>query len=83
MKDYTIILLRPAYVCDDKTPYGKDIYVAHVAGSDYHDALMAAQLGAYNADTKDGVEVDSPGDYALCVLFEGRHDPKLFGWQTY
>lgn len=83
MTTYTIILLRPAYLCDDHTPYGKNIYVAQVSGSDYHDALMAAQLGVYMADTKDGLEVESPGDYALCVLFEGHHDPKLFGWQSH
>lgn len=78
--DYTVVLLRPDYLADD---FGTDIYVAQVDAANESDAVSAAQQEAFASDTKDEMEPNAPDDYALCVLFEGRHDPKLFGWQDY
>ena len=68
------------YLADD---FGTDIYVAQVGAANESDAVSAAQHEAFDSDTKDEMEPNAPDDYALCVLFEGRHDPKLFGWQDY
>lgn len=89
---YTVILLRPRYLTKDgdddllglKTdePYGTDIYVGHVTATGYLRAIRVAQEEVFYADTKDGLRPRAAEDYALCVMFEGHQQPKLYGWQT-
>lgn len=78
---YTVVLLRPDYMQVDGTPYGQDIYVAHVSGSTPEAAIVAAQKEVFKADKRDGYEPNSPDDYALCVLFAEHIRPLVFGWQ--
>lgn len=78
---YTVVLLRPDYIEADGTMYGQDIYVAHVSGNTFYEAIAAAQKEVFKADKRDGYEPDSPEDYALCVLFAEHINPLLLGWQ--
>lgn len=77
-KPYTVVLLRPDYMTSE---YGQDVYVALVKALTRHDAHMAAQKELFEYDCKDGGEPRSVSDYALCVMFEGHHNPALYGWQ--
>lgn len=82
MKDYTVVLLRPVYLnleTDEK--YGQDIYVALVSATSPEDSLRVAQKEVFKADKKDGMHPRNELDYKLCVMFEGHHQPKRFGWQ--
>lgn len=78
---YTVVLLRPDYIEAEGTTYGQDIYVAHVSGNTFNEAIVAAQEEVFEADKRDGYKPDSPDDYALCILFAGHIKPLLFGWQ--
>lgn len=84
LKKYTVILLYPDYLCD-AVPYGQEVYVAAgVKADDQAGAVQAARLEAFRACKEDedpGNRPISPDDFALCVMFEGKHDPVLFGWQ--
>lgn len=83
LKPFTVVLLRPPYMSKrTETPYGKDIYVANVMAEDSVGAVNAAQAEVFIADTKDKLKPFLREEYELCVLFEGHHEPKLFGWQT-
>lgn len=84
MYNYTVVLLRPDYLCDATgEAYGQDIYVAHVTGIDARQAIAAAKQQVFEADTRDKLEPNAPNDYALCVMFEGHHHPILFSWQEW
>lgn len=78
---FTVILLRPDYLCDD-TPYGQEVYVAYVEANDCSSALKTAQQEVFDVDTAIELEVNDYTDYALCVMFDGFINPCLFGWQT-
>lgn len=79
---YTVVLLRPDYLGEvTQEQYGQDIYVALVMASSVGHAIKAAQQEVFAVDTKDALAPVSAEDYKLCVLFEGHHDPRAFGWQ--
>ena len=80
MSRFTVVLLRPDYLCDD-VPYGQDVYVALVEANNIYEGVMMARREVWENDREDGLEPDSMLDYAMCVAFEGHHDVKLFGWQ--
>ncbi len=81
MKAYTVILLRPDYLCDDGN-FGQDVYVALIpAAADAIDALLQAQQEVFTADLSEGCDPESPDDYALVVTFEGIQQPVQYGWQ--
>lgn|SRR5574340_1175610 len=86
MKEFTVVLLRPEYLYSDtKTPYGLDVYVANIEVPDFFtidQIIETAQIEVYQADEKDGMVVMNHKHYKLCVMFEGKHEPKLFGWQV-
>lgn len=84
MKKYTVVLLRPEYLNKKtETPYGQDVYVAiGVRSSEPMFAVRLARSEVFQADKKEGLKPESASDYKLCVLFEGEHKPKLFGWQV-
>ena len=95
MKDYTVVLLRPKYLCNEES-YGLDIYVAsRIKASGTADALKRARNEVFKADKKGGAHKGLFEDcydrrikpvvenYKLCVMFEGHHDPVLFGWQVH
>lgn len=86
MKKYTVVLLRPDYLAsDDQGGFGQDVYAAHVETISSASALAKAQGEAADAayvDASDGPEQSpSPEDYALVVMFDGHHEPTMFGWQ--
>lgn len=85
MKKYTVVLLRPEYLGNrTETPYGQDIYVAiGIEASEAMFAVRIARAEVFNADVREGLKPESASDYKLCVLFEGEHQPKLFGWQVH
>ena len=80
MTKFTVVLLRPDYLCEDE-PYGQDIYVASVVAESAKKAVTMARKEVFKADKKDGMEPKSEDDYALCVAFEGHPETTLFGWQ--
>lgn len=81
MKPYTVVLLRPDYMAEE---YGTYIYIANaITAEDPCQAVEMAQREVYLADMIDEMEPQDEKDYALCVLFEGHHEPKLFGWQAH
>lgn len=83
LKPYTVVLLRPEYltiVTDEQ--YGKDIYVGLMMAENQYNAIELAQLEVFNSDKDEGLHPLMKSDYELCILFEGLHDPKLFGWQV-
>jgi hypothetical protein len=83
MKDFTVVLLRPAYLNEvTEEVYGKDIYVASVKAANTTDALVVAQFEVFEADKKDKLKAKSPTDYQLSVMFEGHPKIALFGWQA-
>lgn len=98
MKEYTVVLMRdyrfsdiPEFSDDPDT----DCYVAHVSAEDHTSAVKAARQQAFDADAvsigrgsmrrgKDFLqtfELDVE-DYNFICLFDGKQDPKLFGFQT-
>jgi hypothetical protein len=82
MKLFTVVLLRPDYVADDDANgFGQDVYVAFVKSRSPKHALNLAQKEVFKADSKDEREPNDPDDYALIVMFEGHHNPILWGWQ--
>lgn len=82
MKDFTVVLLRPKYLnLETGEEYGQDIYVALVKSENPCSALKTAQTEVFKADKKDGMHPRSHLDYRLCVMFEGHHQVKRFGWQ--
>lgn len=82
MNDYTVVLLRPVYLnFDTGEKFGQDIYVAMVSATSPEDAVKVAQTEVFKADKKDGMKPRNMLDYILCVMFEGHHQPKRFGWQ--
>lgn len=90
MKSYTVVLLRPGYMCTEDCRYGLNIYVAWIKKAESaKQAIKLAQQEVYKADkanyASEGCEVKPklPDDYELCVLFNGTHRPELFGWQSY
>jgi len=81
MKEFTVVLLRPDYMIND-IPQGQDVYVAHVVAEDESQALKFGQKEVAKADAEDADGEEAPyDDYALCVMFEGHHEPVLFGWE--
>lgn len=79
---YTVVLLRPDYLGEvTQEQYGQDIYVALVMAGSVGQAIKAAQQEVFAVDTKDALAPVYAEDYELCVLFEGHHDPRAFGWQ--
>lgn len=81
MNKYTVILLRPDYLCDD-TPYGQDVYVGYVECETVDDAIDRARHEVFKGDKLDGMGPKDKLDYALCVAFLGHNPIALFGWQT-
>lgn len=79
---YTVVVLRPAYICD-KTgeDFGKDTYVALVEADGTRAAVELAQAEAFARDQRTELEPRRPQDYSLCIMFEGHHEPTLYGWQ--
>lgn len=80
MNKYTVVLLRPDYLCNE-IDYGKEIYVALVEANDTTSAIQAAQSEVFAADLADTLEPASPDDYALCVMFTGHCNAIRYGWQ--
>lgn len=66
---------------DTNEAYGQDIYVALVRSESLRNAVYTAQKEAFDADTKDNLKPEKSEDYKLCVMFDGTHNPTLFGWQ--
>lgn len=82
LKPYTVVLLKPDYMCRD-VPYGQEIYIANmIMAEGAKAAFKAAQAEAFAADTENGDDPQRPDDYALCVVFEGHCGPRMFGWMT-
>lgn len=91
MTTYTVVLHRPLTLSEAAdTDWATDIYVA--VGIDADNPLLAlrlAQAEAYASDAREWGEKAmnnwclSPIDYVLSVMFEGHHEPCLFGWQSY
>jgi hypothetical protein len=90
-KWFTVVVLRPKYLegsldADDMS------YTAHVEAQGMYAACEAARQQACDADRKDGVRSDepddgrdldpAPDDYRVLVVFEGKHEPALFGFQA-
>lgn len=83
MKPYTVVLLRPEYLCEHTgEEYGLDAYVARVSAENYMKALNAAQAEVMEADKKDKLKPLKPEDYKMCVIFNGHHTPVAHGWQV-
>lgn len=80
MNKYTVVLLRPDYLCDE-VDYGQGVYVALVEANDTTSAIKAAQAEAFAVDLTDALEAASPDDYALCVMFTGHCNAIRYGWQ--
>lgn len=81
-KKYTVVLLRPEYLSEiTDEVYGQDIYVALVKATTSEAAILAAQAEAFKADKTILMRPQKSEDYKLCVLFEGHHEPRRFGWQ--
>lgn len=84
LKEYTVVLLYPDYLCD-AVPYGQEVYVASsIEAVDTSTALAKAQREAFLAcleDEEEGNHAETSEDFALVVMFEGHHNPTLFGWQ--
>jgi hypothetical protein len=90
MNPYTVILRRGAVFRDLPDYEPCDSYTAIVTGSTYREAVQAAKAEALAIDRKNFAEaLDEQGvelttdDYLFLVLFEGHHEPKLFGWQVF
>lgn len=83
MRKYTVVLLRPEYLCltTDDADYGRNIYVALVLSKDEYHAVKVAQKEVFEADKRDGLDPEKLEDYLLCVLFANHQEVKLFGWQ--
>lgn len=80
---YTVVVLRPEYLGEfTEEAYGQDIYVALIEAYSAGNAVKVAQQEAFAADTRADLAPVTAEDYKLCVLFEGHHDPRLFGWQV-
>ena len=80
---FTVVLLRPEYLGEfTEEAYGQDIYVAFAVANTVGASIKAAQQDAFDSDTRVGFAPVGPEDYRLCVLFEGHHDPRMFGWQV-
>ena len=62
---------------------GHDIYVALVESESSITAVKKAQAEVFHIDKEDGLSPKNQADYKLCVLFDGHHNPKLFGWQAH
>lgn len=78
-KPYTVILVRPDYLCDE-TAFGQDVYVANVFAEDEYKAVGIAQAEVFKADKKDGMKPESKEDYAASLVFEDHLEPKLWSW---
>jgi len=79
-KKYTVVLLRPDYLCAD-IPQGQDVYVAHVEAEDEAQAFKFGQKEVAAMDNE-GIDLEDQtpyDDYALSVMFEGHHSPILYG----
>lgn len=76
MSLYTVVLLYPDYLCED-TPYGQEVYVAHVEAEGSQQAVVRARREAFEANEA----AISSEDFALCVMFAGHQTVELFGWQ--
>jgi hypothetical protein len=82
MKKYTVILLRPDYLADDDSGgFGQDVYMAFVEANTTRGAVGRGQRQVFRADTTNGLEPNSPDDYALIVVFPGHITPELWGWE--
>lgn len=81
---YTVVLLRPKYItASTGEVFGQDIYVAFVEAATPEAALLKAQAEVFEADTENWLRPRKAEDYKLCVMFEGHHKPKRFGWQMF
>ncbi len=83
LKEYTVVLLYPDYLCDE-VPYGQEVYVAsRIKAVDTSTALAKAQREAFLAclEEEEGNRAEDSEDFALVVMFEGHHNPTLYGWQ--
>lgn len=82
MKPFTVVLLRPRYAEDKKPDDLRDVsYTSMVEAADKYQAVLLARREAFKADSLDRLRVKSAEDYRVLVVFEGRHEPVLFGWQ--
>jgi len=43
--------------------------------------VQLARKEVFKADTKDGLDPQSPDDYALLFVLSGHHTPLMWGWQ--
>ena len=80
MKNYTVILTRPAWARQvTETAYGQDVYFAHVGASTLREAVAAARKQVVGADA-DTLHMHE-SDYILTAVLGGHVTPVMFGWQ--
>ena len=81
MKNYTVILTRPAWARQvTETAYGQDVYFAHVGAATIHEAVAAARKQVMEVDAKGTLHLHET-DYILTAVLGGHVTPVLFGWQ--
>lgn len=68
---YTVLLLRPEYICDDPSDAVNSTYLAHVGATDPKMAVAYARQEAADADGQD----DKPDgiDYVPLFVTKGIH----------
>lgn len=71
-KQYTVLLLRPEYICDDPSDAQNSTYLAHVKAKTPGAAVAYARMEAADADSQD----DNPNgtDYVALFVTEGIHN---------
>lgn len=87
---FTVVLMRPQYLASVLDEGGMS-YTAHVEASDMYHACEAARQQACAADRAEGLRSNEPDDgrdlapaqddYGVLVVFEGKHEPVLFGFE--
>lgn len=70
---YSVVLLRPDYVCDNPWDSTTSTYLAHVVETDPKRALKEAQRQAMRVDQSQDVSPDG-ADYTMLFMAEGLHD---------
>lgn len=91
MTTYTVVLDRPPVLSEAADiDWVTNVYVViGIEADTKKQAVKLAQNVAYTADAREwGAQAMhrwelTPGDYLLSVMFEGTHEPCLFGWQSH
>ena len=77
MKNYTVVMKRPAYMDMDE----QDTYTALVRAKTQADAIRQARTEAYQADKKDCPDSKAKvDDYLFLLMFAGHHAPIAGPW---